>query len=437
MFPVFEEFKSGKEKIALVGLGYVGLPLAVCMSRIFKIIGFDINPTRISELRNNFDRTEEVDNNQLSSINIDYTCHPSRLAEARIIIVTVPTPITQHKAPDLNPVIKASELVGKHMSKGTIVVYESTVYPGVTDDICIPILEKASGFQAGRDFKVGYSPERVNPGDKKHTVPKITKVVSGQDEQSKQLLASIYGSVIEAGIHVASNIKTAEAAKVIENIQRDLNIALINELALIFNKLDIDTREVLDAAATKWNFIKLEPGLVGGHCIGVDPYYLTYKAEEIGYHPDVILAGRRINDNMGKYIAEQTVKKLIESGKSVKGSRVLIMGITFKENIPDIRNTRVVDIYHELGEYGVLAGIYDPWADPEEVRQEYGLELMKDMDSQAPYDAIVVAVKHREFVEMSLEDIKSKLADNPVLIDVKGIYDRKKARSLGIISWRL
>lgn len=437
MFPSIEEFKSGKEIVALVGLGYVGLPLAICMSSVYHTIGFDINKVRIEELKTNFDRTEEVTGEQLSSAKIEYTCNPSKLSKSRIIIITVPTPINQHKSPDLTPVIKASELVGKYMSKGTVVVYESTVYPGVTEDICIPILENCSGLKSGNDFKVGYSPERVNPGDKEHTVPKIKKVVSGQDQQSSELLAALYGSIIQAGIHIAPDIKTAEAAKVIENIQRDLNIALINELALIFNKLGIDTREVLEAAATKWNFIKFEPGLVGGHCIGVDPYYLTFKAEEIGYHPDVILAGRRINDNMGKYIAEQTVKKLIEAGKPVKSSRVLIMGITFKENIPDIRNTRVVDIFHELEEYGVLADIYDPWADPEDVRQEYGLELLKNMDSQAPYDAIIVAVKHREFAVMSLENLKSKLTNNPVLIDVKGIYDNHEAKSLGFINWRL
>ncbi|MEN6348174.1 MAG: nucleotide sugar dehydrogenase [Syntrophomonas sp.] len=437
MFPVIDDFKSGKAKVALVGLGYVGLPLAICMAPIYSIIGFDINPVRIEELQSNLDRTEEVTKEQLSLANIEYTSNPAKLTEARIIIITVPTPINQHKSPDLTPVIKASEMVGKYMSKGTVVVYESTVYPGVTEDICVSILEEFSGFKAGVDFKVGYSPERVNPGDKEHTVPKIKKVVSGQDQQSSELLTALYGSVIEAGIHIAPDIKTAEAAKVIENIQRDLNIALVNELALIFNRLGIDTREVLNAAASKWNFIKFEPGLVGGHCIGVDPYYLTYKAEEIGYHPDVILAGRRINDSMGKYIAEQTVKKLIEAGKPVKSSKVLIMGITFKENLPDIRNTRVVDIFHELKEYGVIPSIFDPWADPEEVKDEYQLDMIKDIDYHAPYDAIVVAVKHREFSDFMLDSLKAYLSPAPVLIDVKGIFDREEAASMGIFYWRL
>jgi len=437
MFPVIDDFKSGKEKVALVGLGYVGLPLAICMAPIYRILGFDINPVRIKELQAGFDRTEEVTRDQLSSAKIEYTSDPSKLAEARVIIVTVPTPINQHKSPDLTPVIKASEMVGSYMSKGTVVVYESTVYPGVTEDICVPILERFSGLRAGYEFKVGYSPERVNPGDKEHTVPKIKKVVSGQDQQSSELLTALYGSVIEAGIHIAPDIKTAEAAKVIENIQRDLNIALVNELALIFNRLGIDTREVLNAAASKWNFIKFEPGLVGGHCIGVDPYYLTYKAEEIGYHPDVILAGRRINDSMGKYIAEQTVKKLIEAGKPVKSSKVLIMGITFKENLPDIRNTRVVDIFHELKEYGVIPSIFDPWADPEEVRDEYRLDMINEIDYHAPYDAIVVAVKHREFSSFTLDSLKAYLSPAPVLIDVKGIFDREEAASMGIFYWRL
>lgn len=437
MFPTIDAFKKGEVKIALVGLGYVGLPLAICMSPVYHIIGFDINPVRIEELKANYDRTEEATAEQLSLANIEYTSDPAKLSEARIIIVTVPTPINQHKSPDLTPVIKASETVGKHMSKGTVVVYESTVYPGVTEDICIPILEDFSGYKAGVDFKVGYSPERVNPGDKEHTVPKIKKVVSGQDQQSRELLAALYGSVIEAGIHVAPDIKTAEAAKVIENIQRDLNIALVNELALIFNRLGIDTLEVIEAAGSKWNFIKFEPGLVGGHCIGVDPYYLTYKAEEIGYHPDVILAGRRINDSMGKYIAEQTVKKLIEAGKPVKWSKVLIMGITFKENLPDIRNTRVVDIFHELKEYGVIPSIYDPWADPGEVRDEYQLDLIDKMDVNAPYDAIVVAVKHREFSLLNLDSLNKCLSSNPVLIDVKGVFNKQEATALGILYWRL
>lgn len=437
MFPPYDDFINGREKIAIVGLGYVGLPLAVCFSEAFNVIGFDINETRVKELIQYFDRTREVDHEQLASVKIDYTANPEALSTARIIIVTVPTPINNHKMPDLTPVIAASEMVGTYMSEGTVVVYESTVYPGVTEDICVPILENKSGLKVGIGFKAGYSPERVNPGDKEHAVPRIIKVVSGQDPQSTELLAKIYGKVIKAGIHIAPDIKTAEAAKVIENIQRDLNIALINELAIIFNKLGIDTRDVVDAAATKWNFIKYEPGMVGGHCIGVDPYYLTYKAEEIGYHPDVILAGRRINDGMGKYIAEQTVKKLIEACKPVKNSRVLILGITFKENIPDIRNTRVVDVFHELKEYGVIPHIYDPLADPVEVEEEYGLKLINGIESSGPYDAIIAAVRHQEFAGYGIDYLTGIMKNNPVIIDVKGMYDRNKAKEAGIIYWRL
>ena len=437
MFPSYDDFNNRQEKIAIVGLGYVGLPLAVCFAETFDVIGFDINETRVKELSQNYDRTREVDSEQLALVKIDYTANAEALRTARIIIVTVPTPINNHKMPDLTPIIAASETVGTYMSEGTVVVYESTVYPGVTEEICIPILESKSGLKAGIGFKVGYSPERVNPGDKEHTVPRITKVVSGQDAQSTELLAKIYGKVIKAGIHIAPNIKTAEAAKVIENIQRDLNIALINELAIIFNKLGIDTRDVVDAAASKWNFIKYEPGMVGGHCIGVDPYYLTYKAEEIGYHPDVILAGRRINDGMGKYIAEQTVKKLIEACKPVKNSRVLILGITFKENIPDIRNTRVVDVFHELKEYGVIPFIYDPLADPPEVEEEYGLNLINEIESSAPYDAIIAAVRHQEFTNYSIDYLTGIMKNDPVIIDVKAMYDRNEAKEAGIVYWRL
>lgn len=437
MFPIFKDFQTRKEKIAVIGLGYVGLPLAVCFSKVFDVIGFDINENRVHELTKNYDRTREIDSELLASVNIEYTSNPEAIRTARIIVVTVPTPINNHKMPDLTPVINASELVGIYMAKGSVVVYESTVYPGVTEDICIPILENKSGLKAGIDFKVGYSPERVNPGDKEHTVPLITKVVSGQDEDSTELLARIYGMVIKAGVHVAPDIKTAEAAKVIENIQRDLNIALINELAIIFNKLGIDTRDVIEAAASKWNFVKYQPGMVGGHCIGVDPYYLTYKAEEIGYRPEVILAGRRINDGMGKYIAEQTVKKLIEAGKPVKNSRVLVLGITFKENIPDIRNTRVIDVFNELKDYGVNPFIYDPLADPLEVEEEYGLNLTTKIETAEPYDAIIAAVRHQEFVSYSIDYLTSLMALEPVIIDVKGMYDRTEAQKAGIIYWRL
>ncbi len=437
MFPNFYDFKIKKEKIAVVGLGYVGLPLAVYFGRQYNVIGFDIARQRIIELKNNQDKTEEINSKELMDSNINLTFNPERLREARLIIITVPTPVDTHKNPDLTLIKKATKIVGKNLSKGTVVVYESTVYPGVTEDICAPILEKQSGLRCGIDFKVGYSPERVNPGDKKYSLPDIVKIVAGQDEKTTKLLADIYGSIIKIGIYVAPDIRTAEAAKVIENIQRDLNIALINELAIIFNKLNIDTREVLKAASTKWNFLKFEPGLVGGHCIGVDPYYLTYKAEEVGYHPNIILAGRHINDQMGKYIAEQTVKHLIKACNSVKGSRVLILGITFKENVKDIRNTKVIDIYNELKEYGVKLYVFDPIAIYEEVKREYGIDLISDLKKYKPYDAIILVVKHNKFLEYDLTFLRTITSDRPVLIDVKSVYDKKKAEEVGFIYWRL
>ena len=434
-FPNFKDFTEKREKIAVVGLGYVGLPLAVLLGKKFKVIGFDIDPKRVNELKKGYDRTGEVEREQIEQAEVEFTSSPERLKEARLIIVTVPTPIDEHKIPDLRPLKAATRTVGRNLTPGTTVVYESTVYPGTTEEICVPILEQESGLKYGEDFKVGYSPERVNPGDKNHTIEKIVKVVSACDEESLELLSQIYGSVIEAGIHRAPNIKTAEAAKVIENTQRDLNIALINELALIFHKLGIDTRDVLEAAATKWNFLKFEPGLVGGHCIGVDPYYLTFKAQEVGHHPEVILAGRRINDSMGKFIAESTVKLMIKEGKQILGSKVLIMGITFKENIKDIRNSKVVDIYNELLSYGVKPFVYDPYAEPEEVKREYGIELLKTPHQEAPYDAVVVAVKHEEFKELQPEFFKEISVSKPIVIDVKGIYDREKFKEL--ILWRL
>ena len=399
--------KGGNEKIAVIGLGYVGLPLAVLLDTKFNVIGYDINVERINELRKGFDRTGEVDSERLKSCSVEFTNEPEKISEARVIIVTVPTPIDEHRIPDLKPVKTATRTVGRYMEKGSIVVYESTVYPGVTEEECVPILERESGFKWKKDFHVGYSPERVNPGDREHTIDKIVKVVAGDTPEITEFLAGLYGSVITAGVHKAPNIKTAEAAKVIENTQRDLNIALMNELSIIFNKMGIDTKAVLEAAGTKWNFLRFEPGLVGGHCIGVDPYYLTFKAQEIGYHPEVILAGRRINDYMGKFVAENTVKKLIKAGKAVKGSKVLILGITFKENIPDIRNSKVVDIYNELKEYGIEVYVYDPYAYPEEVKEEYGIELIDDINERKPYDAVVVAVKHKQFIEeFSLEKHK-------------------------------
>lgn len=433
--PSFESFVSGKERIGVVGLGYVGLPLAVLLGKKFSVIGFDINERRIEELRNGIDRTNEVESEELLKTTVEFTTDEKKLKECRLLIVTVPTPIDRHKIPDLRPLKAATRTVGRNLSEGSVVVYESTVYPGVTEEICVPILEAESGLKWKEGFYVGYSPERVNPGDREHTIDRIVKVVSGDTPEVAELLKNIYGSVITAGVHVAPNIKTAEAAKVIENTQRDLNIALMNELALIFHKLGIDTRDVLEAAGTKWNFLKFEPGLVGGHCIGVDPYYLTFKAQEIGYHPEVILAGRRINDSMGKFVAESCVKLMIKEGKQILGSKVLIMGITFKENIPDVRNSKVVDMYEELSSFGIKPFVYDPVADGEDVKREYGIELLESPESEKPYDAVIVAVKHDGFRELPPKFFSSICRTKPIVLDVKGIYDREKFKDL--ILWRL
>lgn len=426
-----------KRKIAVVGLGYVGLPVAVAFGKKGRVIGYDISERKIGELKSGKDSTGEVSGAELKSAAINYTSDPASLKDADFIIVAVPTPIDDAKRPDLSPVIKSSEAVGKNLSRGSIVVYESTVYPGVTEDICLPILERESGLRGGIDFKVGYSPERINPGDHEHTFTKIKKVVSGQDADSCEIIAEVYGSVVEAGIYKASSIKVAEAAKVIENTQRDLNLALMNELSVLFNKMGIDTREVLKAAGTKWNFLPFEPGLVGGHCIGVDPYYLTFRAEQIGYHPQVILAGRRINDSMGKYVAEQTVKRMIASGKMIKGSKILVMGFTFKEDIPDIRNTRVIDIINELKEYGIDVHVYDPNADHRDVNEEYGLNLLANLADYAPYDGIVIAVKHRQFRELGIDSLKKLSGSHTVLVDVKGLYSADVACVNGMSYWRL
>ena len=433
------DFENGSQKICVVGLGYVGLPLAAIMAQKYRILGFDINPTRIEELRQYIDRTKEVDADTLKRSNIEFTDNPEDISACKLVIVTVPTPIDEYRNPDLWPVRSATELIGKHLLKGMVVVYESTVYPGVTEDICVPILERQSGLSWKQDFHVGYSPERVNPGDKDHTIDKIVKVVAGDTADIAGFLADVYGAVISAGVHLAPDIKTAEAAKVIENTQRDLNIALMNELSLIFNKLGIGTKEVLEAARTKWNFLKFEPGLVGGHCIGVDPYYLTFKAESIGYHPQIILAGRRINDNMGKFVAENTVKMLIKAGKAVKGSKVLILGLTFKEDISDIRNTRVIDIYNELIEYEVDVYVHDPYAYKDEVKQAYNIELIGHVEDHKPYDAIILAVKHGQYVEaLGLEAMKTICGTGkPILADVKALYSKEEADRLGFLYWRL
>lgn len=438
---LFESIKEKREKIAIIGLGYVGLPLAIEFGKKFSTIGFDINKKRIELLQKNIDFNNEVEKEEINSAKyLEFSCAPEKIKNAKFIIVAVPTPITKTKQPDLTCIISASKLVGANLSKGSIIVYESTVFPGVTEDICVPELEKASGLKCGIDFKVGYSPERINPGDKEHHVKNILKIVSGQDKESLELIANVYGEIINAGIFKAESIKTAEAAKVIENTQRDLNIALINELSMVFNKMGIDTKAVLDAAGTKWNFIKMTPGLVGGHCIGVDPYYLTYKAEEMGYHPHVILAGRRINDNMGKYIAEQTIKHLIIAGKCVKNSNILVMGITFKENVSDIRNSKVIDVINELKAFGVNVDIVDPLACKEEVKEEYGI-ILNDYDREKKYDAIVIAVNHNEFKKnLNIKTLKKHFEESSyrgVIIDVKWLLDKQEIENAGLIYWRL
>ena len=427
---------SSERIISVVGLGYVGLPVAIAFGKVRQTVGFDINPVRIEELRNGHDRTGEVTSQELAGADILFTALIDDLRTADFHIVAVPTPVDEAHVPDLGLLLKASESVGKALKPGAIVVYESTVYPGATEEECVPVLERASGLKCGVDFTVGYSPERINPGDKEHTFTTIKKVVSGQDAATLEVVARVYESVVTAGVHRASTIKVAEAAKVIENTQRDLNIALMNELALIFERLGIDTNEVLDAAGTKWNFLKFRPGLVGGHCIGVDPYYLTHKAEKVGYIPQVILAGRRINDSMGKFIARQTIKEIIRAGHNIVGCRVTILGLTFKEDCPDVRNTRVVDIIKELEEYGVEVQVCDPQADAVETKHEYGVTLTS-LKALKPAVAVVVAVAHAEFRALTVSDICHLTYCNPVLMDVKGIYDRAAFQAEGVRVWRL
>lgn len=424
------------KQIIVIGMGYVGLPLAHSLSKKYDVTGFDIDPRKIDAYRNGIDVTNEIGSEALKKTGISFTSDESDLKDGRFFIIAVPTPINDNKLPDLTPIISASELVGRQMGKGAIVVYESTVYPGVTEDICGPILERSSRMKCGSDFKLGYSPERINPGDKVHTVEKITKIVAGQDGGSLEEISEVYGSIIQ-DIYRAESIKVAEAAKVIENAQRDINIAFMNELSLIFDKMKIDTKAVLAAAGTKWNFLKFSPGLVGGHCIGVDPYYLTYKAQEMGYHPQVILAGRRINDGMGKWVAEQTVKELIRSGKNVNGARINILGITFKENVPDVRNSRVKDIVSELLEYGADISISDPLATEEDALKEYGFGLTGFMDLPKA-DAVVVAVPHGVYRDLGVDDIRRLFRNsNGVLIDVKYIFDSKEFQGSGIRYWSL
>lgn len=434
----FSEFIEGKKKVCVIGLGYVGLPLALLLAKKFKVIGFDANLKRINELKQGFDRTKEFSNQDLKKFAIKFSNDEKVIKECDLIIVAVPTPIDKLKDPDLSYVKKASKIVGKNLKKGAIVVFESTVWPGLTEEICVPILEKESGMKWKKDFFVGYSPERVNLGDKEHTIEKIVKIVAGDTPETAKLLARIYGAVIKAGVYVAPNIKTAEAAKVIENIQRDLNIALMNELSLIFHRLGIDTKEVLKAAGTKWNFLKFEPGLVGGHCIGVDPYYLAYKAKEVGYIPQLILAGRNINESIPKFVAEETVKLLVKAKKKINGSKILMLGFTFKENVPDVRNTKVYDLVKVLWEFGVETIVYDPVADKEITKAEYGIDLVDDYKNYIPYDAVIVAVRHEVFRKTFDITVLKKLCSDPcILIDIKGLYSRKKALEKGIIYWRL
>lgn len=423
-------------KISVIGLGYVGLPVAVAFGKKVQTIGFDINEARLDELRGGYDRTNEVASEDLCQANIVFTTDIAKLAGADFHIVAVPTPVDDAHQPDLTPVERASEVVGKALKRGAIVVYESTVYPGVTEDICVPILERVSGLVCGIDFTVGYSPERINPGDKEHTFTKIKKVVSGQDAETLDIVAAVYESVVTAGVFKAATIKVAEAAKVIENTQRDLNIALMNELSLIFERMEIDTNSVLEAAGTKWNFLKFKPGLVGGHCIGVDPYYLTHKAEKLGYHPEVILAGRRINDSMGAYIGQQTVKQLIRAGHNVAQSVVTVLGLTFKENCPDLRNSKVIDVIRELMSFGVQVQVADPEADSAEALHEYGIQLTAVADLK-PAQALVVAVAHKEYAEWPVARFKELLTENPVVVDVKGICALEEFKQAGVNLWRL
>jgi len=430
----------GKEQtrsIAVVGLGYVGLPIAVAFGKQGPVVGFDINKAKIAELRRGVDRTGEVSGADLKASQVQYTWEPAELKAADFIIVAVPTPINEALQPDFTALQKSSELIGSNLAPGTIVVYESTVYPGATEEVCLPILEKMSGMKAGVDFKIGYSPERINPGDKEHTLEKIIKVVSAQDAESLEIVAKTYETVVKAGIHRASSIKVAEAAKVIENTQRDLNIALMNELALIFHRLGIDTKSVLEAAGTKWNFLRFSPGLVGGHCIGVDPYYLTAKAESVGYHPQVILSGRRINNGMGKFVAEQAMKLLCQLPRPVNELKVAVLGLTFKENVPDLRNSKVPDIINELREYGVQVVVHDPIAESEEAEHEYGIKLV-DLKQIKDVDGVIMAVAHRSFLEMGMSELLRPLRDqnSGVLIDVKSILDPSKVPSF-IKYWRL
>lgn len=436
---LYEKLVSGEEKLSLVGLGYVGMPIAVAFARKIQVVGFDLNEAKIELYKKGVDPTNEVGDEVIRSTKVDFTADPAKLKEAKFHIVAVPTPVNDDHTPDLSPVEGASRILGQNLTKGSVVVFESTVYPGVTEDICVPILEKESGLKCGVDFKIGYSPERINPGDKVHRLETITKIVSGMDEETLDVVAKVYELVVEAGVYRADSIKVAEAAKVIENSQRDINIAFMNELSIIFHKMGIDTKSVLEAAGTKWNFLPFMPGLVGGHCIGVDPYYLTYKAEQLGYHSQIILSGRRINDDMGKYVAESLVKDLIRANIPVKHAKVAILGFTFKENCPDTRNTKVIDIYRELGEYGIAPIVVDPAADAGEAKHLYGIEF-KTMDDIRDVDALIIAVAHEQFLELDREKISSfyhPAHKRKVLMDLKGILNHKEYLTGDFLYWRL
>ncbi|HJA31212.1 MAG TPA: nucleotide sugar dehydrogenase [Candidatus Eisenbergiella pullicola] len=436
---LYEKLVAGEEKLSLVGLGYVGMPIAVAFARKIKVVGYDLNEKKIELYRSGVDPTREVGDEVIRNTAVEFTADETKLREAKFHIVAVPTPVNDDHTPDLTPVEGASRILGRNLQKGSVVVFESTVYPGVTEEICVPILEKESGLKCGVDFKIGYSPERINPGDKVHRLETITKIVSGMDEETLDTVAKVYELVVEAGVYRAESIQVAEAAKVIENSQRDINIAFMNELSIIFNKMGIDTRSVLAAAGTKWNFLPFFPGLVGGHCIGVDPYYLTYRAEQMGYHSQIILAGRRINDDMGKYVAENVVKNLIKADVPVKTAKVAILGFTFKENCPDTRNTKVIDIVKELREYGIEPVIVDETADREEAKRLYGVELA-DRSAVTGVDALIIAVAHAEFTGMDREKIDACFnPDNAkkVLVDVKGVLDRKQYQDEAYIYWRL
>ncbi|MDX1700280.1 MAG: nucleotide sugar dehydrogenase [Melioribacteraceae bacterium] len=458
---LYEKIVNKEEKISLVGLGYVGMPIAVAFAKKAYVIGFDVNKQKIELYKSGIDPTKEVGNEVIKNTTVEFTSDEARLREAKFHIVAVPTPVKDDHTPDLTPVESASRTLGRNLTKGSIVVFESTVYPGVTEDICVPILEKESGLKCGVDFKVGYSPERINPGDKVHRLETIIKVVAGQDEETLDIAAKVYELVVEVGVHKAASIKVAEAAKVIENSQRDINIAFMNELSIIFNKMGIDTKAVLEAAGTKWNFLNFSPGLVGGHCIGVDPYYLTYKAEQMGYHSQIILSGRKINDDMGKYVAESTVKKMIKANKQINGAKIAIFGVTFKENCPDVRNTKVVDVIKELEEYGVDVKIVDPQADKEDLWREYRLNL-SEIEEIKEMDAVIFAVPHDEFKVIQLKDVKKMFGSTGyvnsevmnevaatsefdididskdcVLVDLKGMFNRKQAVDIGFAYWGL